>query len=232
GKWPAFAIQDTQKNQKFPFEGTDLSTKKITKFLDDFVAGKVEPSIKSEPIPEKNDGPVTVIVAKNYDEIVMNADKDVLVEFYAPWCGHCKSLAPKYEELGELFKPHSNKVTIAKVDATANDVPDEIQGFPTIKLFPAHGKAEPIEYSGARTVEDLATFIRENGSNKVDADAESDDVETAGMPKQAEAATEGVAAKVAGAVKDAVVEKAGEAAAVVKDGLVDSDGDLAEHDEL
>ncbi|KAH0253719.1 disulfide isomerase PDI1 protein, partial [Aureobasidium melanogenum] len=232
GKWPAFAIQDTQKNQKFPFEGTDLSTKKITKFLDDFVAGKVEPSIKSEPIPEKNDGPVTVIVAKNYDEIVMNADKDVLVEFYAPWCGHCKSLAPKYEELGELFKPHSNKVTIAKVDATANDVPDEIQGFPTIKLFPAHGKGEPIEYSGARTVEDLATFIRENGSNKVDADASSDDVETAGMPKQAEAATEGVAAKVAGAVKDAVVEKAGEAAAVVKDGLVDSDGDLAEHDEL
>ncbi|KAG2167013.1 disulfide-isomerase [Aureobasidium pullulans] len=232
GKWPAFAIQDTQKNQKFPFEGTDLSAKKITKFLDDFVAGKVDPSIKSEPVPKKNDGPVTVVVAKNYDEIVMNADKDVLIEFYAPWCGHCKSLAPKYEELGEMYKAFSNKVTIAKVDATLNDVPDEIQGFPTIKLYPAHGKAEPIEYSGARTVEDLATFIRENGSHKVDAAVESDDVKTEGMPKQAEAATEGVAGKVAGAVKDAVVDKAGEAAAVIKDGLVDSDGDLADHDEL
>lgn len=131
-----------------------------------------------------------------------------------------------------MYKAFSNKVTIAKVDATLNDVPDEIQGFPTIKLYPAHGKAEPIEYSGARTVEDLATFIRENGSHKVDAAVESDDVKTEGMPKQAEAATEGVAGKVAGAVKDAVVDKAGEAAAVIKDGLVDSDGDLADHDEL
>ncbi|KAI4833851.1 disulfide-isomerase, partial [Aureobasidium sp. EXF-8845] len=219
-------------NSKFPFEGTDLSVKKIGKFLDDFVAGKIDPSIKSDPIPKKNDGPVTIIVAKNYDEIVMNADKDVLVEFYAPWCGHCKSLAPKYEELGELFKAHSNKVTIAKVDATTNDVPDEIQGFPTIKLFPAHGKGEPIEYSGARTVEDLAAFITENGSHKIAADAKADDVETAGMPKQAEAATEGVAARVAGAVKDAVVEQAKEAAAVMADGLMDGEGDMGEHDEL
>ena len=69
-------------------------------------------------------------------------DKDVLVEFYAPWCGHCKALAPKYEELGQLFASDelSKLVIIAKVDATANDVPDEIQGFPTIKLFPAGKK--------------------------------------------------------------------------------------------
>ena len=40
-------------------------------------------------------------MGKNFDEIVNDEDKDVLVEFYAPWCGHCKSLAPKYEELGE-----------------------------------------------------------------------------------------------------------------------------------
>lgn len=131
-----------------------------------------------------------------------------------------------------MFKPFSSKVTIAKVDATANDVPDEIQGFPTIKLFPAHGKGEPIEYSGARTVEDLATFITENGSHKVDTESTSEDVETEGMPKQAEAATEGVASKVAGSVADKIAEKVGQAAEVAKDGLMDSDGDLADHDEL
>lgn len=43
-----------------------------------------------------------VAVAKNFDEIVNNKDKDVLIEFYAPWCGHCKSLAPKYDELAEM----------------------------------------------------------------------------------------------------------------------------------
>lgn len=170
--FPAFAIQETIKNQKFPWDQEKKITHDdIAKFVDDFVAGKIAPSIKSEPIPESQEGPVTVIVAHNYDDIVMDNNKDVLVEFYAPWCGHCKALAPKYEELAGLYfndPDFSKKVTIAKVDATANDVPDEIQGFPTIKLFPAGAKTEPITYSGSRTIEDLAKFVAENGKHKVE----------------------------------------------------------------
>jgi len=91
-KFPAFAIQEIEKNQKFPYpQDKKLNAKDIGKFAQDFVDGKVEPSIKSEPVPEKNDGPVTVIVAHNYKEIIMDETKDVLVEFYAPWCGHCKA---------------------------------------------------------------------------------------------------------------------------------------------
>jgi protein disulfide-isomerase A1 len=195
GKYPAFAIQKTDKNQKFPYDQTKAITEKdIGAFVDDFVAGKVDPSVKSEPIPESQDGPVAVIVAKNYEDLVINNDKDVLVEFYAPWCGHCKALAPKYEELGALYgSPELSKlVTIAKVDATANDVPDEIQGFPTIKLFPAGKKDSPIDYSGARTVEDLAAFIKENGSHKAAAAFEDaqEAAESADLPEQAAAASE------------------------------------------
>lgn len=47
------------------------------------------------------DQTVQVVVAENFDEIVNAQDKDVLIEFYAPWCGHCKNLEPKYKELGE-----------------------------------------------------------------------------------------------------------------------------------
>jgi len=183
-KFPSFAIQETTKNQKYPFDQEkEITLENIKAFVDDFVAGKIEPSIKSEPIPETQEGPVTVVVAKSYNDIVLDDTKDVLIEFYAPWCGHCKSLAPKYEELGALYanSEFKDKVVIAKVDATANDVPDEIQGFPTIKLYSAGAKDAPVTYSGARTVEDLVSFIAENGKYKasVEVKVEAEEPEAA-----------------------------------------------------
>lgn len=72
-------------------------------FLTQLSNGELEPYIKSEPIPAQ-DGPVAVAVAKNFEELVTNSEKDVLIEFYAPWCGHCKKLAPTYDELGEKVR--------------------------------------------------------------------------------------------------------------------------------
>jgi protein disulfide-isomerase A1 len=181
-KFPAFAIQEIAKNQKFPFDQEkEITADAIKAFVEDFVAGKVEPSIKSEPIPESQEGPVTVVVAKNYNDIVLDDAKDVLIEFYAPWCGHCKALAPKYEELGALYanSEFKDKVVIAKVDATANDVPDEIQGFPTIKLYPAGAKDKAVTYSGSRTVEDLIKFIAENGKYKATVSEEAEEPSSA-----------------------------------------------------
>ena len=237
GKWPAFAIQDTVKNTKFPFDQEKkLTEKDVGKFVSDYVEGKVEPSIKSEPIPEKQDGPVSIVVAHNYKDIVLDDSKDVLIEFYAPWCGHCKALAPKYDELGQQYAPYSDKIVIAKVDATANDVPDEIGGFPTIKLYPAGAKDSPVDYSGPRTVEDLAKFIKESGKYKIDAyedakPSESEAAESASetVGSQAPAATESASEGVAGKVKSV----ASEAAEAVKTAVADSDdGGAQDHDEL
>ena len=144
------------------------------------------------------------------------------------------SLAPKYDELAQLYTSNPNfneQVTIAKVDATANDVPDEISGFPTIKLFPAGSKDTPIEYQGSRTIEDLANFIKENGKYKIDAyvandtDADMADADDT-MGKQAPAATGSGAA-------ESVKSVASEAAEAVKTMVSDTDeGGNESHDEL
>lgn len=78
-------------------------------FLESYLAGGLKPKIKSESVPESQDGPVTVVVGENFDQVVMDESKDVLIEFYAPWCGHCKSLAPKWDELGEKVGDANDK---------------------------------------------------------------------------------------------------------------------------
>jgi len=218
-KFPAFAIQDTVNNKKYPYDQElEITAETIGKFVAEFVEGKVEPSIKSEPIPETQEGPVQIVVAKNYDDIVLDDKKDVLIEFYAPWCGHCKALAPKYDILAQLYVDggFTDKVTIAKVDATLNDVPDEIQGFPTIKLYKAGDKKNAITYSGSRSIEDLIKFVKENGKHAVEvtyeeepAEAEKPVVES--MAEQAAAATEAAKEAVEDAT-EAVKSKATETA--------------------
>ncbi|GBC08909.1 hypothetical protein RclHR1_08490003 [Rhizophagus clarus] len=169
--WPAFGISLPDENLKFPFDQSkEITTEAIKDFVDKFVKGELSPSIKSESIPENNDGPVYVLVADNFEKVVYNDTKDVLVEFYAPWCGHCKKLAPTYEKLGEAYKNVKDKILIAKMDSTENDLPPkakfQVAGFPTIKLFKAVDN-EIVDYSGDRSYESLVEFLDKNAHNKV-----------------------------------------------------------------
>lgn len=72
---------------KFRVDGS--SSAGLQKGLDDFQAGTLKAYYKSEPIPETNTEPVKVIVGNSFDDMILKSDKFVLLEAYAPWCGHC-----------------------------------------------------------------------------------------------------------------------------------------------
>jgi protein disulfide-isomerase A1 len=173
---PSFAIDNIVSGTRFLFPESDtFSAEALEQWFDRYLANEIEAHIKSEPIPEDNSGPVKVIVAHTFDSIVKDSSKDVLVEFYAPWCGHCKKLAPVWEELGASYADSPN-IVIAKIDATANDVPPQlnIRGFPTILFFPSGNKDTPVEYQGSRQLDDLKSFLTQHtggatGDNTADA---------------------------------------------------------------
>jgi len=160
---------------KFKPESTELSEENIKSFVKQYLAGELKPHLMSEEIPEDWDKePVKVLVGKNFEEVAKDVEKNVLVEFYAPWCGHCKQLAPIWDELGEKFKD-SETVVIAKMDSTTNELEDvQVQGFPTIKLF-KKGDNKVIDYNGDRTLEGFVKFIETEGSHGAAAEPAEDD---------------------------------------------------------
>lgn len=103
-KWPAFVVQDMVKQLKYPHSQTEpLSPDSADKLVDQYLTGKLQPSLKSEPIPTSQDEPVFVLVTDEFDKVINDDQKDIFIEFYAPWCGHCKRLAPIWTELGEKY---------------------------------------------------------------------------------------------------------------------------------
>merc|ERR1712024_96563 len=135
----------------------------IRAFVTAFLEGKLKQHLLSEEIPEDWDAkPVKVLVGKNFEQVALDAEKNVLVEFYAPWCGHCKQLAPIWDKLGEKFA-ESADIVIAKMDSTGNELEDiKIQGFPTIKLF-KKGDNKVVDYNGERPLEGFAKFLESDG---------------------------------------------------------------------
>ncbi|KAI1005746.1 Protein disulfide-isomerase [Podosphaera aphanis] len=103
---------------------------------------------------------VISLVPDNIDNFTLSG-KPAFVEFYAPWCGHCKALAPVWEQLAQDFAFDKGKIFIAKVDADAEKSLGKrfgVQGFPTLKYFDGKNKV-PEDYTGGRDLESLSEFI-------------------------------------------------------------------------
>lgn len=109
---------------------------------------------------------VIELTEANWQKKVMNSEKGILVEFYAPWCGHCKSLAGPWADAASQLK---GKMDLGAVDATAHPSIGQqygVGGYPTIKYF-APGASEPEDYNGGRTASDIVKFAEEKFSENL-----------------------------------------------------------------
>ena len=119
-------------------------------------------ALAAAPVAAIGDEPVGEVLElddANFEAITAQHEA-LLVEFYAPWCGHCKNLVPEWKKAATAL---AGAVKIAAVDATVQkQIADKykIQGFPTIKFFPPGG-AEPEDYNGGRTSDAIVSYCNE-----------------------------------------------------------------------
>ncbi|KAJ8441218.1 hypothetical protein Cgig2_024947 [Carnegiea gigantea] len=166
---------------------TNVEPDQLVPWFKKFLDGKVEPRKISQPIPQENNEPVKVVVLDSLQDLVFNSGKEVLLEFYAPWCIHCKNIAPTFDAVATFYENDTN-VMVAKFDITLNDIPMEIfevRGYPTIFFVSSKGKIVEYDYNRGGNPEAFIAFIEENRADKkskaedeiqVDVKKESDDV--------------------------------------------------------
>ncbi|CAH1773728.1 unnamed protein product, partial [Owenia fusiformis] len=157
-------FQNGQMKEKF---GGPRNHEELKRFVSKMKeAGEQQEQATEGKIPEpveRNDEPqpqVKVLTSDNFDDSVSSGLS--FVKFYAPWCGHCKRLAPTWDELSKKFS-NNNNVNVAKVDCTEHKQlckKYDVGGYPTLLLFKAGVKID--EYHGSRDLEALDTFVRDN----------------------------------------------------------------------
>eukprot|EP00903_Cladosiphon_okamuranus_P012417 g11636.t1 len=154
---------DEGKILKYRYDG-ELTVEGLEDFEGRFFAGDLSPHTKSEALSEEDElGPVKTVKAASFKRMVIDNDKDVLVDFYAPWCPHCKRLAPVYAELAGKMEGRDNLV-VADMDVTANEVDYpgvSTSKLPTLLMFKARSKETPQRYEGELALEPLMDFVNE-----------------------------------------------------------------------
>lgn len=139
---------------------TEFSMETLEQFVEDMLNGTIEPFIKSDPIPVEDDGPIKTVVTKNFDKIMYDRMKDVVLMLDADWCIICKTIVKKLEKIAKKLKDEKD-IVIARIDVTTNEVPRPyfVKGYPSIYFSSRKAKFNPKLFEGKFEIDDLLQFI-------------------------------------------------------------------------
>ena len=166
-------------------DSESLNEAAISTFVDKYIAGTATTYLRSEAEPENiRDayvaGSILInAVGANFEKFVVDDIKrDILVVYYAAYCGHCTRLAPTIRELGTKLKHLGKSMKIVRIDAHMNEIRNVmIQGYPTIRLYkPATQRLDlsernQVDYQGDRTLDDFLKFLHDNTEHPFDENA-------------------------------------------------------------
>uniref|UniRef100_A0A8D2DNJ7 protein disulfide-isomerase n=1 Tax=Sciurus vulgaris TaxID=55149 RepID=A0A8D2DNJ7_SCIVU len=162
---PTLRLVNIETTKKYaPTGGGPISSASVAAFCQTVLSGELKPYFLSQEVPPDWDQrPVKTLVGKNFEQVAFDETKNVFVKFYAPWCSHCREMAPAWEALAEKYRNHED-IIIAELDATANELEAfAVPGFPTLKYFPAGQDRKIMEYKGSRDLESFSKFLDSGG---------------------------------------------------------------------
>ena len=167
---PKVFIIDSRKEEIHLYRlDKEINEENIFDFSVNWGLNKLTPLFYSEEPPENQSYPIYTLVGKNYKEIVVDSEDDILVYYFSPKCEHCKKFEKVYRRLINIIvKDHGDVMTFAKINGDANDIVDvNILGYPAVNLYLKGKKSEPIKYEmNDFDINKLAEFIMKNMNHR------------------------------------------------------------------
>lgn len=163
---PVVILRDLESKKYFMTE--EFSNEALDAFVRDFLDQKLTPYIKSKTfLQHDNDGAVLIAHAQNFEHLVLNSTKDILLNLYAAWSGGSQKFALVLREVADLLR--DDNVNVVKMDTTENEVPAMFAGkpLPNVYFLNKKKKKHPILYDGQPNVEQVIKFVAKMATNEL-----------------------------------------------------------------